>query len=166
MSWVSLISWNRMILTYRKWWAIWSKSKVQGVIPGMPFWAGLLVVRGKAWDYFDIDTTVRNSPHKQWEAQNQRVKKTIKQQHHSVITDISQFHSPSFSETFVSPLEKPAHGIRREERKKKVVYNLSSELVLQNGRSYTTDQLLTTDGKKYRKTYRRSNGHLWRDSVT
>lgn len=28
--------------------AIWSKSKVQGAIPVIPFWIGLLVVHGKA----------------------------------------------------------------------------------------------------------------------
>lgn len=49
--------------------AIWSKSNVQGAIPVISFWIGLLV-HGKAWDYSEVDLIIKNSPGRPREAQN------------------------------------------------------------------------------------------------
>lgn len=130
--------------------AIWSRSKVQGATPVTPFWIGLFVVHGKAWDYSEASPTIKNSPDKPREAQNTGRNPTTSREG-------SQIYSPSSSETFASPLERPGTKQGERERKDKTLY-IYSELVSQNYIDLTpTDQPLTKD-KNYRKTYARSNG--------
>lgn len=91
---------------------IGSKSKVQGAIP---FWIGFLVVHGKAWDYSEAGTTIRNSPGKPRQVQNTGRKPTT-------ATKRSQFYSPSSSETSGSPLERPIPQTRRKNKTQSIIY--------------------------------------------
>lgn len=49
---------------------VMSKNKVQGEIPVIPFWIGLLAGHGKAWDNSEAGPTIRNSPGNPREAQS------------------------------------------------------------------------------------------------
>lgn len=111
--------------------ATWSKSRVQGAIPVIPFWIGLLVMHGLRLS--EAGPTISNSPGKPREAQNTWQKTPPPSQ--SILSS-THLHPQRLSWALSKGLL-PEQG-ERERKKNPKVLCISSELASQNHtRSYS-----------------------------
>lgn len=94
--------------------AIRSKWKVQGAIPVIPFWIGLLVVHCKVWVYYKAGPIIRNSPGKPKEGQNKGEKKPHHHHHRGL-----QFLLTFILRDFREPSRKACPPDKEREREKK-----------------------------------------------